>query len=442
MDSLVAIGVITVLIILNGLFVAAEFAIIGVPRAAIEHRAAQGHRVARVVRDILHDPIRQDRFIATAQLGITFASLGLGMYGEHVLAVWIHHGLEAIHVPSWIAAHAVASMLSITILTYFHIVVGEMVPKALALQQSERTALAVTPPLLWIKTLFLPLVVSLNGIGNGILRLMGVDRRAAQAGSFHTPEELEFVVRESQQGGLLRGQSGAMLRELLEFGDLTAAEAMVPRVRVTGIPVGATPAEVEALIRASRHNRYPVFHGDLDHVLGVIHIKDLVRLYMEGETVREEAARPAPFVPETTELDRVLGVMRRDRAQLVVVMDEHGGTAGIVTMDDLFEEVVGAIEEDESHVPAVRDEGDGLLRVMGTARLDELGERLGVVLEHDEVDTVSGLVLDLLGRPPLAGDAVEYDGVRLEVAAVRGHGVAEALARLVDEPPAETPSEE
>ena len=433
-DSLAPILIIAVLLLLNGLFVAAEFAILGAPRAAIERRAVAGQRVAETVRAILHDPRRQDRYIATAQLGITLASLGLGMYGEHVLAEWIYHALERLHAPSWLAAHGVATVVALTLLTYFHVVIGEMIPKSLALQQAERTVLWITPPLLWTQALLYPLVVGLNALGNGILKLFGIDRQTAGAGHYHTPEELQYVIEESQEGGLLRGEAGKIVRELFEFGDLTAGEVMVPRVRITGIRAGTGSEEAAAILCATRHARYPVYTGDLDHIVGVIHAKDLVRRILAGQPVTERNARPAPFLPATAPLNAVLQAMRQERTQMAIVMDEHGGTAGVVTMEDLFDEVVGEMDEDAAEERDLYEDPSGTLHVDGTVRLEEVGERLGVALEHEDVDTVSGLVLALLGRPPAVGDAVEYDQVRFEVTAVSGHGVEECAVRLLPQP--------
>lgn len=433
MDSLLPVLIILFLILINGLFVAAEFAMVGVPRARMERLAAQGHRTARLVLRILNDTRRQDRYIATAQLGITGASLGLGMYGEHVLAEWLAKGLGSLGTSRWIAAHGVASVLAITILTYFHIVLGEMVPKSLALLSAERTALWITPPIRWVQILLYPLVVGLNAIGNLILRLMGIQREFS-AIHFHTAKELEYLVRESEQGGMLHAETGQVLRGLFEFGELTAGEIMVPRVRVLGLPLDASPEQVTAVVRASRHTRYPVFRGDLDHIVGVIHIKDILRLTLAGKTLAENGIRRVPYVPETAELDTVLATMRRDHVQMVVVMDEHGGTAGIITLEDLFEEVVGDIEEGTSQLPDISRDADGQLRVVGTVRLDEVGKAFGVTLEHEEVDTVSGLVLMLLERPPEVGDVVSYDHVRFEVLVVEGHGVG---ACLVTPEPAE-----
>jgi CBS domain containing-hemolysin-like protein len=419
--------IITGLILLNGIFVAAEFAIVGAPRASIDTRAARGNRLAKAVQAVLRDPTRQDRYIATAQLGITVASLGLGMYGEHTLADWIY---ETAGAPVWLLSHGLASVVAVAILTYFHIVIGEMVPKSLALQQSETMALWITPPMLWTKTLVFPLVVGLNGIGNILLRFLGVNRQAQSVEQYYTPEELQLVVQESEERGAIRAESGQMLQVLFDFANLTAAEVMVPRVRITGLPLGSTPHRIRELLGRTPHTRYPVIEHDLDHIVGMIHIKDLLRLLLRNEPIGQPHARPLPLVPETAPIDTVLATMRRERTQMVVVLDEHGGTAGIVTLEDLFEEVVGDIDAGPgSPAQAYRDR-DGRLRVPGTMRLVELGREFDLDLEHEEVDSVSGLVLTLLGRPPQVGDSVRYDRLQLEVTAVKGRGVEECAVCL------------
>ncbi len=429
---MIAFLIITALILLNAVFVAAEFAIVGAPRLSIDKKAAEGNRLARVVQSVLRDPQKQDRYIATAQLGITVASLGLGMYGEHVLADGIFHYLGESGGPALLVSHTFASVLAVTILTYFHIVVGEMVPKSLALQRAEAMALWITPPMLWTKNLLYPFVVGLNGLGNLVLRLMGVQRQVSHAEQYYTAEELALIVQESEELGALRTDSSQMLQELFEFGDLTADQVMVPRVRITGIALGATPDEIREVVGSSPHTRYPVFEHDLDHIVGMIHIKDVLRLLLNNETLAPEHARPLPLMPETAELDDVLASMRLERTQMVVVLDEHGGTAGIVTLEDLFEEVVGEIAESPTDAPPYYRDTAGRLRVPGTMRVDEVGQQFNLDLEHDEVDSVSGLVLALLGRTPVVGDMVRYERLELEVTAVKGHGVDECAVCLLD----------
>lgn len=433
MDSLVPVVIVFLLVLLNGLFVAAEFAIVGAPRAAIDRLAATGSRTAKGVQRILKTPRLQDRFIATAQLGITVASLGLGMYGEHEIADNLAPILDRLGLGHWVAVHAVSSVIAVAVLTYLHIVLGEMVPKSIALQYAERSALIICPPMRWVQRIVFPFVIVLNEIGNGMLRLIGVHRQVSAKEQYYTSEELQLIVEESEERGAIRGDAGRMLLDLFEFGDLKAAGVMVPRVSVVGLPVDVSGDELREILAESPHTRYPVFENDLDHVLGMVHIKEVLRVLLQKTTLATAPLRPLPVVPETAPLDDVLAVMRRENSQMVLVIDEHGGTAGTITLADLFEEVVGEIEESASDIPEIRREPDGRLRVVGTVRLTEVGEQFDLDLEHGDVESISGLVLMLLGRPPYVGDAVDFGRLHIEVAAIRGRGVEEALITLKPE---------
>ena len=305
MEILIPIAIILFLILANGLFVAAEFAIVGAPRSSIEHQASQGSRLAARVLRVLEDPARQDRYIATTQIGISVASLGLGMYGEHWLAGQMQPWFIRFETVGWIAAHTVASVVAVAVLTYLHIVLGEMVPKALALQRADKTVLYVSPIIGTLQRIILPLVVVLNSVGNRLLRLAGIERREVERERYHTAEELEFIVRESQEGGLLRGEAGQILRDLFEFGDRTAGEVMVPRVLLAGIPVGAEPDELRAIVRTHPHTRYPVYSGDLDNIIGSLHIKEILRHLVSNQPVAARDARALPYVPGPAQLDEV-----------------------------------------------------------------------------------------------------------------------------------------
>lgn len=434
---MISVAIVAALILLNALFVAAEFAIVSVSRMDVERARRDGRTGARLLHWFVSDPIRQDRFIATAQLGITAASLGLGMYGEHQLAVWIAAQLEGWGAERWIAAHTVASVTAVAILTYFHIVLGEMIPKALALQQPADVSLAVAYPMRALQLAAYPIVVGFNGIGNLLLRLVGVRRSEGGLDRYRTPEEIAYIVRESAAGGALRKQSARVVSELLDFANLTAAEVMVPRVRIVGLPIGVDRARLRTLLTEQPHTRYPVYDGSIDNIVGMLHIRDVVRWAPEKERLEAQDIRRVPHVPATSTTEAVLEAMRRTGVQMVVVMGEHGGTHGIITLEDLFEEIVGDISEDRGGEPSLTKTEEGHVHADGAVRLDELGEALGVVLEHEEVDTVSGLVLALLGRPPELGDTVHFDGVEIRVTKTLGHGVAACEAWLAPENPAQ-----
>ena len=425
-DVLVPTLICSVLLLLNALFVAAEFAIVGAPRPSIQRRAQEGEWRARLVARTLGDAGSQDRFIATAQLGITLASLGLGMYGEHLLAEWLGQRLEHLGAGRWIAAHTMGSVIAVVILTYFHSVIGDMVPKSIALQHAERTAIAIAPVMRVIQLVVLPLVVTLNAIGNAVLRLFGIRRDVDGGEQFRTPEDLAYIIQEAQHGGLLRSDQAMVVAELLDFGELTAGGVMVPRVKVCGIPVGAGQESMRAVLRDHPFTRYPVYEGTLDRIVGMMHVKDILRCLVEGAAVDRTRLRQVPHVPATARMESVMSALRTARAQMAVVMDEHGGTAGILTVEDLFEEVVGDVGDAHQLQPEIVREADGSIRASGVARLELVSDALDLPLEHEDVETVSGLVLTLLGRPPRTGDEVEYAGTRFRVLAIEGNGVTEA----------------
>jgi len=418
-------AIILALLLANALFVAGEFAIVGVPRPSIERLASLGNVLARRVVRILDSAKRRDRYLATTQIGVSLASLGLGMYGEHVVAESIAVWLEPLNVSRWVAAHTIGSAVAVAILTYAHLVIGEMVPKALALQSAERTAMLVSPAIEGIGTAVLPLVVALDALRALTVRAIGIRGEVAEEERYHSTEELQLIIQESQEEGLLRGESGRILRELFEFGDLKAWQVMVPRVHLVAVRVGTTADQLRDIVRTRPHTRFPVHTGDPDNIVGMVHIKDVLRHIVLEQPVTIGDARPVPYIPATTPLDELLAAMRRARAQMAVVMDEHGGTAGIVTIEDLFEEVVGDIDEGRGRTPIWRD-ASGRLLVRGTVRLKDAGDAIGRSLEHPDVQTISGLVLALLGRPAAVGDGVTWNGVRIEVTAVSERGVADS----------------
>ena len=430
MDSLFVVLIVALLILLNGLYVTAEFALVSVPRANVARLADEGHRLARMLRDILRDQRQQDRYIATTQLGVTVASLGLGMYGEHTLARGLTPWFAGLGTDAqWFTTHAVASLVAVAVFTVLHVVLGEMVPKSLALASPRRAAFLTLPVILTTRLVFYPVVHSLEWVSHRVLKLLGIDRSAASVSQYYTEEDLLQVVEHSQKGGKLRTEAGKVVRDLLEFGRLIASDVMVPRVSLAGVELGSTAEELAKILSTVPHTRYPVYQDSLDHIVGMVHIKDLITLVRDGRAIDNDVVRTLPFVPENMDVNRVLAVMRSHRTHIVVVMDEQGGTAGLLTMKSLFDEVVGPIEEahHKDPRPEIYRDPRGQLRVAGTVRLDELAEALGRALPESEAETVSGFVLLNLGRPATVGDAVTYGDLNLLVVAVEGRGVQECL---------------
>lgn len=334
--------IILTLLVANAFFVAAEFALVGAPRATLEHAAARGSTAAIRVLRLLDRPEEQDRFIATSQIGISLASIGLGMYGEHQLALAIEARLHDWHL-AWITVHGLASLLALTALTYLHIVVGEIVPKALALQQPAVMIMAIAPVMRAVETALGPLVRVLSGAGSIVIRAVGMTPSTERSDRYHSAEELQFVIEESERGGLLEGESGQVLRDLFTFGDLTAAEVMVPMSQVVSIKTDTDAEELRAVVSGQPHTRYLVSEGG--RIVGSAHIKTLLRLMRSGRTLARGDARALPFLPESATLEGTLSALRSFRTQLAVVTTAAGEPVGMVTMEDLCDEVLGSIDE-------------------------------------------------------------------------------------------------
>lgn len=430
--------VVAFLILMNGLFVAAEFAIVGASRPRVESLARGGSRSARYIRRVLQSPSNQDRYIAIAQLGITLATIGLGMYGEPSIAGWIYGPLEDGLGIGAAFAHTIGTVIAVSVMTYFHVVIGEMIPKALALQTPEKTAVRVSPAMRLVGFIFRPAVAVLNGVAVGLLKLLRIPTTGATS-RFYSPAELESLVEESRKGGTLAEEQQHLIANIFDFGEREVGQVMTPRTRVVGVPLGSCPEEIERTIREYKHTRLPVYEGDLDHIVGILHVKDFIQWQLRnggpgnGNTSLDlkSLLRRAPRLPESAPAERLLAAFKRLRTHLAIVMDEYGGTAGIVTMEDLIEEVVGEIRDefDRSEEPELRMLDDGSVLAHGQVLLEKVNERYGTSLTSEAFDTLAGLMIQKLARPPEEGDCVESGGSRLE--AVRVEGLAISRVRVV-----------
>ncbi len=426
--------VIAGLIGLNGLFVATEFAVVAASRTRLAQMAEQGSRAAARVLSIISDRAWQTRFLILAQIGITLASLGLGMYGEHTIAEWILAPLEERTPLSKALAHSIASALAIGIMTYMHVVLGEVLPKSLALQKPEPLALALVGPMAWLERLLSPIISVLNALARGIMRLFGIPEVDVHT-RLLSAEELEIIVEESAEGGLIQGVEQLFLENIFDLSERTVGQVMTPRTKIVGIPMDADESQVLERVCTTRHTRYPIYDQDLDHIRGILHVKDLARylVHREGpfDLRRFAELRPPVFVPETVSLEDMLERFRQEEIAMAVVVDEFGGTAGVVTVEDLLEEVVGEIQDEfDQESPPIEVVDERTLRVQGGLLLDELEQHYGVQLDCPDVDTVGGLIMALLGRIPRPGDQVEWQGVRFVVETVDGRAVGTARVIL------------
>jgi CBS domain containing-hemolysin-like protein len=425
------------LVLLNGFFVAAEFALVSVRRSRIDYLANEGMGRARGVQRALE---HLDTYIAATQLGITMASLALGYIAEPAIAALLDPLFEQIpflHGPGAIvSSHTVALVLSFGIATALHIVFGELAPKSIALQRSETTALWVTAPLNVFLTLFRYPIAFLNGIGNGVVRLIGL-QPAGGHGSVHSVEELEILVHSTREAGLLEEQQEHMVAGVFEFGERRASRVMTPRTELHAIPVTISLADLVDEAANGTHSRLVVYENDLDHVLGMVHAKDVLRViqhHLDAIASKQPVPdfdiravlRQVPFFPESLPLDELMAELRRQQAQVAVMVDEFGGTAGIVTLEDLLEEIVGDVtDEFDVGGETVVEQPDGSYLVDGLMAVEEVDERFELGIEEPFYDTVGGYVFGQLGRAATVGDEVQAPSGRwLRVAELDGLRVA------------------
>jgi CBS domain containing-hemolysin-like protein len=408
--------VIIVLILINGLFVAAEFAIIGVRPSRFEQLASEGNANAKRVNTILRNPGLVDRYIATAQLGITVASLGLGMYAEPVIAHLIEGPLERWFHLEEALLHTLGFVFALSIITYLHVVIGEMVPKSLALQNSEGTVLALNAPMTLAGKLFAIPVRVLNWIGLVLLRLLRLE--PSKIGRGYTPEELELIVSESHAGGLLDEREQELIGNVFHFSETPIEEVMTPRLRIKAIPITISEQELLAIVDNSYYNRLPVYEGTIDNILGILHLKDFISQQVSGKPYNLRALiRQVPFVPRMLLVEKLLHIFRREHHQIAVVIGEYGGTLGLVTLEDLIEEVFGEVrdEYDPEEAALVVEVAPGELMVRGDVSKAEIQEYVDLgELEHDVV-TIGGLVTAVLGHTAAMGEEVEIGTARIRV---------------------------
>jgi CBS domain containing-hemolysin-like protein len=414
------------LLLANGFFVGSEFALIAARRTKIEELASGGNTRAAMALS----SIRELSFmLAGAQLGITMASLGLGFVAEPAVADALESAFESMfEIPAGLL-HSIAFVIALLIVVFFHMVIGEMAPKNIAIAEPERTAVWLAVPIRVYANMLRPFIRLLNAAANGGLRLLGVEPKD-EVVAVHSAQEIAGMIAHSAEEGLLEEFQERLLSGAIELGERDAGSAMVSRTELRAVPLTASPAEIEELVVRTGHSRLPVFRDDLDNIVGFVHAKDLLRI------PEDQRDRPVPgplvrgmlVVPESRKLRPLLLDMRRERRHVALVIDEHGGTAGIVTLEDLLEELVGEIrdEYDVSELGVERLAG-GRFLVPGNLRIDEAASRLDVELPEGEYETIAGFLMARLGRIPKRRDVVEHNGWRLRVRSMYRRRVVQVL---------------
>lgn len=413
--------VVVILLLANAFFVASEFALVSVRQTRMLQLSKEGNTTATIA---IHALEHLDRYIAAVQLGITISSIGIGWVGEGAIAKLIEPLFGFLpFVGKNIAVHSVSVTIAFSLITLLHVVIGELMPKSIALQYPERTALLVTRPMAFITKIFTPFIFILNGFGNILLKILHIPP-ATSTHLSHSAEELELIIDASCNEGMLNETEKDMLQNVLKFSDLVAKQIMVPRPDMVAIESIMSLEEIEKVVSENQYTRYPVYEEDLDHVIGILHVKDLYsfRRTENKEFNIQELLREPLLVPETVRMDQLVCDFKTTKNQLAIVVDEFGGTSGLITLEDVLEEIFGEVQDEFDEEEAdIKQIGEDEFIANAMLRLDELEEFFELNhIEEDDVDTIAGIVVKELGRIAELNDTVVYEGLQFTVIEIDG----------------------
>jgi CBS domain containing-hemolysin-like protein len=424
-----------VLVLLNGFFVAAEFAIVKVRGTRIAELAGEGRRHAKVAQHLVG---HLDAYLSATQLGITMASLGLGWVGEPALAHLLAPLFEALGISSPNTIRVVSVIVAFAIITFLHIVIGELAPKSIAIQKAEAVTLWTASPLRLFYRLFRPIIWLFNGAATSLLRLIDI-QPASEAQLAHSEEELRMIISASQEGGHIDEVEQAIMRRALIFGEHAVGEIMVPRTEMASLPTEMAIAQALEEVALSNHTRYPVYEDDMDDTIGYVHVKDLYRAD-RSRSVRT-LLRPIGFIAETASIELALKRFQSTRTPLAIVVDEHGGTAGLVTIQDVIEELIGEVQDEFDHeAPLVEELSEGSYSVDGSARLDYLEDAIDLRVPAEGFPNLGGRVFEQLQRRPRVGDEVRVGNFEARILEVEGMRITRVLMTAA-EPASTDPGE-
>lgn len=430
------------LVALNAFFVSVEFAAVTSRRSRIELMAGSGNQAARIVKTWLENPTARDRLIAASQLGITMVSLALGAVGEHTFQVLLEPLFLKLNIPAsyQVLTQLIAALpliLALIIVTSLHVVLGEQVPKVATLHDPEKMALFAAKPMQLFSTIFKWFISLLDWTTRQVLGWAGIEMMGEHT-LMYSVEEIKHILSESEEGGVIEPPEREMLDAIFDLGDLFARQVMVPRTEIVAVEANTPLPEIISLISKSTYTKFPVYEDNLDQILGIVHVKDMLQA-MQSEDCNtctaRSLAREAIYVPETTPVSSLLQKFRANRQHIAIVLDEYGGTAGLVTLEDLLEEIVGEVSDPfDIAKPEFQTLPDGSILVDGLTQIEEVNDQLGLHLQDPHYDTIAGYMLGRLGRIPHLKDAVDGEGIRLQVESMDGLRIARLRLTPLDKP--------
>jgi CBS domain containing-hemolysin-like protein len=433
MSSIIIIIItVTLMVSANALYVTAEFATVSGRKTRLTQMAGSGNRLAAMLLPYVEDNKALDNYIAACQVGITLSSLVLGAYGQNTVATMLSPVLANLGNLAEPVAFSISATGVLILLTVLQVVMGELLPKSVAIQYPEQLALATVLPMKWSLIIFRPFIWLLNGSGNLILRLIGI-RQDTDHSHAHSPEEIELLVHESYKGGLLDNDAQQMLRNALRLRELTARQVMVPRTRMMAAPVESSVTELLSRACKEGFSRIPLYQPTIDEIVGFVHIKDLFRLHLQGQQNLAQILREVIYVPESLPIVDVWTTLNNNRQYIAIVFGEHGGTEGLISFEDLIEEIFGELQDEfDDELPLISYDQMGRIYLRSDLLVTDVNEYLNLDLPESEADTLGGLVFNKLGRLPFVGDEVTLGtpGSTIRVEAMEGRSVTELSLQL------------
>lgn len=427
------------LLLTNAFFVASEFALVSVRRTRLTQLSNEGNHNAELALKAIENI---NKYMAATQLGITVASIGIGWVGEASIVKLLMHLFAFIPNATikLVTAHTIAVTIAFLIITLMHVVIGELVPRSIALQHSEKTTLLIIRPMQFAKLVFKPFIWVLNGCGNFLLKLINI--KPEEYHLSHSTEELNMLIDASYNDGVINETEKDMIQNVFKFSDLSAKQVMIPRTDVTCIPVDISLEELKEITCETQYTRYPVYEEDLDNIIGILHIKDIYASALKGKIDIRSLMRKPMMVPETVNIDKLLLDFKQQQNQMAIVIDEFGGTSGIITLEDVLEEIFGEVQDefDDDEVEDIVKISETCYEVNPMMRTDELSEVFNVHIEDEDVDTIGGFVIKQLGRLAEKNDVVIYENLEFVVKEISKTRITKLCVNII--PPAVVEEEE